>query len=122
MIRPYVESDYEDVMSWLDKRNMKRVHPDVLSDIGFIIPGVCAVWVYITNSDFCYIENLFSNPDVKNKFQHISFLLDTAKEAAIKLDYKFILSVTDNSSVIKHALMFGAEVESGKSLITLQIK
>ncbi len=122
MIRQYREEDYEMVMSWLDARGMPRVHPNVLSTLGFIIPDVAVVWLYATNSDVCNIENLYSNPKAENKNQQINFLIDTAIKSAKNMNYKFIQSVTKSPAVIKHALKFGAKMETGQTLITLQIQ
>lgn len=122
MIRQYEPTDYEMVMSWLDARGMRRVHPNVFSTLGFIIPDVAVVWLYATNSDMCNLENLYSNPKAENKNQQINYLLDTAIKAARSMNYKFIQSVTNSPAVIKHALKFGAKLETGQTLITLQIQ
>ena len=122
MIRNYQDDDYEMVMSWFDARNMRRVHPKVLSPHGFIIPNVCALWMYPTESDFIYLENLISNPDAIRKAESVSSLIDTAIKWALEMDYKFMLSVTDNPSVIKKAIMKGAKMTSSQTLITFQLK
>ncbi len=122
MVRYYTQDDYEMVMSWLDAREMPRVHPNVLSTLGFIIPDVAVIWLYATNSDMCNLENLYSNPSAENKNQQVNFLLDTAIKAAKQMNYKFVQSVTRSPAVIKHALKFGAKTESGQTLITLQIQ
>lgn len=110
------------VMKWLDDRGMARVHENVLSTLGFIIPDVAVIFLYATNSDMCQLENLYSNPKAENKNQQINFLLDTAIKAAKNMNYKFVQSVTKHPSIIKHALKFGAKLETGQTLITLQIQ
>jgi len=122
VIRQYTKDDYEMIMSWLDAREMPRVHENVLSTLGFIIPDVAVIFLYATNSDMCQLENLYSNPKAENKNQQINFLLDTAIKAAKSMNYKFVQSVTKSPAIIKHALKFGAKLETGQTLITLQIQ
>lgn len=110
------------VMSWMDKRKMQRVHPNVLSEYGLIIPDVAAIWLYTTNSDICYLENLFSNPEATNKHISICFLIDTASKAAAQMGYKFVMCVTDHKSILEQAIRLGAKTEPNKVLITLQLK
>lgn len=122
MIRRYVPGDYEEVMTWFDKRDMKRIHEKVLSSVGYIIPNVCAVWIYGTDSDFCYLENLISNPDIEGKSKSIDILINTCVKAAELLGYKFIISVTEHPGVIVRALRRGAKLQTKQTLITYQIK
>lgn len=120
MIRKYIPSDYEQVMGWLDKRGMKRIHPNVLSEYGLIIPGKVAAWIYMTNSDLCYIENLIGNPEDCTK-DDIRIILDTLTKFARDSGYKFVLSVTEHKGVIAEALKRGAKIQGNQSLITLQL-
>lgn len=122
MIRRYTDLDYESVMKWFDSWGMKRIHRNVLSTYGFIIPNVAASWIYTTNSDLCYIENLIRNKEVKNCQKEIELLLDTCIKAAKSMGYKFIMANTENKSVLKHSVKLGAKIQTNQCLITLQIQ
>lgn len=122
MIRPYEDSDYEEVMTWLDARGIPRVHPDVFPPLGFIVPGHAAIWIYQTDSPFCYMENLYSNPASEDKKIYVDLVIDTAVKAAKELGYKFIQSVTSHPSIIRRALKYGAKSETLQTLLTLQLK
>ena len=122
MIRKYLASDYDEVMSWLDARGMKKIHSRILPENGFIIPGIGAVWIYKTDSDICFIEELYSNPKAESKREHIDQLIMVAIEAAKEMGFKFIQSVTSHPSIIKRAVLLGAKIETLQTLITLQIK
>ena len=121
-VRAYTPKDYEMVMSWLDARKVKRIHEKTLSTVGFIVPNVCAVWVYPTPSDFVYLENLFSNPGAIRSGENVSKLIDAAIDFCRISDFKFLLSVTDHSAVIKRAIMKGAKLQGNQTLITFQLK
>lgn len=109
-------------MTWFDKRGMKRIHERVLSSVGYVVPNVCAVWIYGTDSDFCYLENLISNPDVEGKEKQLTMLIETAIRAARELGYKFLMSVTDHPGVLVRAIKKGAHLKNKQTLITYQLK
>ena len=121
-VRAYTPKDYEMVMMWLDARKVKRIHEKTLSTVGFIVPNVCAVWVYPTPSDFVYLENLFSNPDAIRSGENVSKLIDAAIDFCRISDFKFLLSVTDHPAVIKRAIMKSAKLQGNQTLITFQLK
>jgi len=122
VIRKYEKKDYEKVMTWLTKRGQKKIHPDFLSEHGLIVPEKAVVWIYMTNSDACYIENLITNPDEAERGKWIKLLLDSAIKFCRDSGYKFILAVTGNETVIAQSITFGAKVTPNQSLITLQLK
>jgi hypothetical protein len=121
MIKRYEPSDYEEIMTWFDKRKMQRIHEKTLSSVGYVVPNVCAVWIYGTDSDFCYLENLISNPDIEGKGKSIDILLDTALRAANMLGYKFCMSVTEHPGIVMRALKKGAKLQAKQTLITYQL-
>ncbi len=121
-VRKYEEKDFDQIKSWLELRKMKVIHPRILPKTGFIVDGVAAVFIYRTDSDLCYLENLISNPESDNEVRDtaIKSLVDEAfKEAS--LEFKFILAITDLPAVITRALSVGAYIETNKVLLTKQL-
>jgi hypothetical protein len=43
------------------------------STYGYIVPGVAAGWLYVTDGDFCIAEGLISNPDASSGARHEAF-------------------------------------------------
>lgn len=122
MIKQYEPSDYEEIMSWMLRRNKEKIHPNMLSEHGFVDVGNAAIWLYGTDSDFCYLENLIANPDSTDRDGAIKRILEVAMDTGKKLGYKFCLSVTDIGAVIARAVAMGGKTEPNKTLITLQLK
>ena len=109
-------------MSWLDARGISRIHQNVLPAIGFIIPGYAAVWLYQTDSDFCQIENIYSNPAApEDKRKQVDLLINTSVIAARELGYKFLQCVSNHPSIIARAIKYGAKAEPMMTQLTLQL-
>lgn len=74
-------ADLEEVNRWLAARGMKPWPPWLLSGTGYVVPGVAAQWLYLTDSGFAFLENLASNPAVARERRSAG--LDAVIEAAI---------------------------------------
>lgn len=55
------EKDYETVLSWATKRNLKYPPLDFLSNHGLIIDNVCSAFLYKTDTNVLFLEALISN-------------------------------------------------------------
>lgn len=122
--RPFKPEDYEQLKAWLTKRDAHVFHPDVLPPYGFIVDEVAAMFLYETwKSPFCYMENMVTNPSASPTERHQALRLITTAivEKAKELGFKFALAVTDEPTVIVRALQHGAKIETGKTLLTLQL-
>lgn len=108
-------------MTWLDKRGMDRIDKTVLSNTGFIIPGICCCFLYLNNSSVCFLENLFSNPEAEDREENIKFMVDTALKAAKDFKYKYVQAVTSNKRVIKYGTILGTKFEPNQVLMTLKL-
>ena len=62
-LRRVVKEDLTAINRWYRQRNLPLVTADVLPDVGFIAPGVAAVFLYQTDSSIAMIEGLISNPE-----------------------------------------------------------
>lgn len=87
------EKDYETVLSWATKRNLKYPPLDFLSDDGLIIDNVCSVFLYKTNSKVLFLEALISNPNTTKELRSqgldilFSNIIDYSKANSIKYIY-----------------------------------
>jgi len=71
---------------------------------------VCAGFLYVTPSSFCWFEFVISNPNVKDKKvrkESLSLLINTATELAKKMGFKIIYSSLNNPNLINTYLDCG---------------
>lgn len=89
-LRTFEASDYSDVASWWKAHNWPVLPIEALPKLGFIVPGVCAGWLYETDSTLCWLEWVVSNPLTSKEERSvaldevISSLLSRAKELGFK--------------------------------------
>ena len=124
LVREFLPNDYEQLKSWLKKRDEHIFHQDVLPPCGFIVDGVAAMFLYETwKSPFCYMENMVTNPDASpsDRDKALKLITSACVEKAKELGFKFALAVTNEPTVIVRAIHHGAKVETGKALLTLQL-
>lgn len=57
------ESDFKTVLGWFAGYDIPGVE-GWLSDTGFWVPGICAGWLYLTNSKRAYLEDFVTNKAV----------------------------------------------------------
>ncbi len=113
------EKDFNQVWAWgLQYNEDYRI--ELFPDVGFIVDGVAAYFLYQTDSKVCWLENMVSNkkadPKIKDEaIQKISIaILQEAKDLGFKVAY----ATTDNVSVIKRAVTLGAKARSAQILLT----
>lgn len=62
-VNQYTENDYGEIYSWFNKRHITPPEKWALSNEGFIVRGVAAGFLYLTNSSLGFIDMFVSNPD-----------------------------------------------------------
>lgn len=124
MVRRYRDEDFDQVRQWLIDRNMKVFHPAILPKTGFIVDEVAVVFLYRTDSDIAYMENLISNPKSRDtdRDDAINQLVEVTFLAATQLGFKFVMAMTKNPKVIERAILAGAKCDGGNVHLTKQLK
>lgn len=67
MARAFRLSDYEDTSLWYAGRGLSPVPLSCLPKTGMIEPGVCAIFLYKTDSQVGLIESLIVNPEASKE-------------------------------------------------------
>lgn len=124
-VRLVQESDLAEMRKWWDKRKKHDVFPSIiLSDLGFIVPGVAAVFLYTTNSKLAFIENLQANPDVLGERRNdaLNAVVSAAYIEAKNRGCTHLLGTTNIEAVCKRAKLFGGKAVPQMSLIVVPLE
>lgn len=117
-MREYQDSDFEEIESW-GKQWDTRYIKSQLPPTGLIVPGLCAYFMYETNSSVCFLENLISNRSADKEL--VAKALEEIVPALFKMakdkGYTVAYACTDNPEVIKRALRVGAAVKASHALM-----
>ncbi len=122
MVRKYnPEKDFDIIKEWGQGWGASY-EKDLLPPTGFIVPGICAYFIYETNSKVCWLENLIRNP-YKTKEECASGIeecvTETLREVS-KKGYKAVYTIADNPVVIDRAIKHGASIDPNHTLISLR--
>lgn len=92
--------DISEIASWVAKRGLNPIPESSIPEAGFIIRGIAALFVYLTDSDIAMLEGLISNPDESaiNCHHAILKLIDVAEKYA-RTKRKRIWVMTGKESV-----------------------
>lgn len=80
-----------DAIEWMFKRTGSRPCRDIFSSTGYVVPGVAAWWLYLTDSTLAWTEMLVGNPDISKEARRagldavIAHTLAEAKAAGTRL-------------------------------------
>ena len=67
-----------EAIAWAERRGIGRMPEDMFSSCGFVVEGMAAVWLYLTDSSLAYGEMLVSNPDAPKKKRRAAMALVVA--------------------------------------------
>lgn len=107
------KSHLSEIESWAACWDMLLPSSEFLPKIGRIVPGICALFLYQTDSCFGLLESLISNPqsDLSYRSQAIDLCVSALEKDAQSLGYRFLMCSTHVSAVADRALSLGYRVE-----------
>lgn len=108
--RPFsFHNDYATLQLWWAAHGWEAVPPDHLPEVGFIINDLVAGFIYKTDSAFCWLEFIISNPDSHEdeRSRALDCLLHACVEWVSKSRFKTILSTIKHKRLIEHYKQVG---------------
>lgn len=119
-----IDQDFEAIKRWGKEWDGSDYDKDLLSPVGFILPEVCAYFVYETGTKQVFLENLITNPKAPKELKELGIkmvITETLKYCNEK-GYKVARAVTNNEAVIERAIMHNAMAQRDATLLTLKFK
>jgi hypothetical protein len=124
-MRTFSDSDLEQVNRWEQAQGLKPSELSSLSGNGWIEPGVAAGWLYSTDSDFCLLDGVVSNPEAAADERHMA--LDRIQQMAgiwaKALGFKHLVALCTVDSLLKRGVeRYGYTVGRKATLLHLEVK
>lgn len=100
---------YPMLRSWYEARGKRMPNTELLSDMGYIVDGRIAGWLYVTNSSMAMIEGIIADPATIPSLRKQSlrklcgFLIDTA----LMLGFTDVFGISRHPSMTKISKEFG---------------
>lgn len=85
---------------------MREFSPGWLPTVGFIVPDVACAWLYVTDSDVAFMENVLSNPGASDEDRGAALDMITKEifAAARQCGSKWLVGASNIESVISRAV------------------
>lgn len=117
-VRRYEEKDFAQVREW-GRQWGAEYDKDQFPEVGFIVDGVAAYFLYQTDSCCCWLENMVARRDVDQmtKARALDLLVDAILAEAKTLGFTVAYASTGIISVAKRARQNGAVISTGQFLI-----
>ena len=96
-------------MLWYKQWNLNPTIIDMMPTTGLIIEGVCATFLYETNSPICFMEGFISNKNIKDEEREecLDLLVTTLFHLAKEKGYQFMKGDSRYKTVIDRAVKLG---------------
>lgn len=120
-IRAITPQDYPKLVSWWRLHNWEPVPPEYLPQIGLIVEtpqvGVCAGFLYNTDSAIAWLEWVVANPlcDRLVRDQGLDLLIKSLLEKAKDLKKSIILTTVTHQKLAARYVKLGATVTDDKA-------
>lgn len=107
--RPYDPKDFETIKAWGAQWGAEY-RQEQFPKYGFIVDGLCAYFVYCTDSSICFLENLVKNKDsdMFDAHEALDLVIAACFNKAKELGYKVAYATTPNVFAAKRAREHGA--------------
>jgi hypothetical protein len=117
--REYTPEDFQQIKEW-GRQWGADYNEDQFPNVGFIVPGVAAYFLYSTDSSVCWLENLVAKRgvDKMTRARAIDLLVDKILAKAKELGFAVAYAATSNVKVAQRAQATGAIVQPLHYLIT----
>lgn len=102
------DDDLSEIISWYDKRGMAII-PELLSNVGFIVPGIAAGYLMGTDTRACILEPFIANPEASEaeRDSALHSILAALTEKAEAMGFYYIFGFAASQSMIRRALEQG---------------
>lgn len=118
-VRPYEAEDFKQIKEWGAQWGA-NYDEDQFPNVGFVIEGVAAFFLYQSDSSVCWLENMITKrgvaPLVREKA--VQLLIDAGMAKAKELGFAVAYAATSIVSAAKRARDNGARITPNYFLIT----
>lgn len=114
----------DDAIQWMMARGQPATPRDLFSSTGWVVPGVAAWWLYLTDSSLAWTEMLVGNPHVPKATRRegldlvIAHVLEEARAAGTRL----LVCNVDRADLEERAIKHGYRVLArGQTLLGINL-
>lgn len=114
---------FSQVLAWFQEYD-EAVTQDELPQLGYIVPGKAAGFLYRTDSSLCWIESLVASKQLskEERSEALDAIVMALARDARRLGFKTMMGLTQLEAVVQRALRLGfVYVDGGFRVIALPL-
>jgi hypothetical protein len=121
--RPFEPSDYHEMVKWYSQWGVLPPPIDMLPKNGYVVPMVCAGFLFLTDTPLGMIDCYVANPDLSKELRDtcLNAVTEDLIERAKELKLKVLMCSSNISAIKKRAELHGFKYKSESSLYTREI-
>lgn len=119
-MRLFEKSDLITVNDWLRERDHKHtLLMEDLPELGFIEPEIAVGFLAQAECKTCFLEGFVTNPKILKelRFDAVAKIIEALLKQAKRLNFKRVIGLTHNESLIRHAYNQGFEFRQAATLM-----
>lgn len=107
-----LDQDYPSACAWWKAHNWPVLPKEALPEVGYIVPEICAAWLYRSDSSIAWIEWIIANPesDKEVRSEALDLLIQTVSSHAKELGFKFLFSSASHPHLIERYKLHGFHI------------
>lgn len=117
-VRRYIKEDLKQVNRWEAMCELSLTPEHGIPDVGFIVPGVCAGFLFQTDSSICMFDGFIANPEIRGeeRLKALDAVTDALVITAKDLGFKSVLAFTKNKNIKARCERYGFSGRGGYEL------
>ena len=121
-VEKFLPKHYEEICGWWKAHDWTPVSLDALPSTGFVIPGICAGFLYSTDSSMCILEWVIANPKTnkETRSEGLDLVIDELLKKAHSGGYKTVFTSVSHPKLLERYSDFG--FKKTESTMTNMIK
>lgn len=105
------EKHFEIIKEWGKARGTELPPPEYFADIGLMVPGIGAAFLYTTNSKQCILDNIIINPaaSFEDRASAAKLITEGLVTIAKDLGYWLMIGQPEGETMLRRSLALGFE-------------
>lgn len=120
--RKYGNDDYNEVSGWYEARGLHLI-PSLLPKTGFIVPGVAAGFLMLTDTSCAILEPFIANPRAtrEDRDEALKCVMKVLDETAKSLGVTHLYGFSSNENMLHRSLAQGFQIAEASITVVKEL-
>lgn len=121
--RAYKRKDLEAINDWYQMHGHPTVESHMLPSVGFVVDGVCAGFLFQTDSSMCLLDAYVANPQASAPSRSLGqdLVTNALMERAKDLGYRAVIAITEHPSIVRRCKEYKFKDDGARHIFVKEI-